>query len=571
MFEVWAPGANTVEVEIGGTRHPMRRGAGGWWCAEVAGAAHGTDYAFRVDGGDPRPDPRTRRQPDGVFGPSRLYDHDRFTWSDHDWHGRDLRGAVIYELHVGTFTQEGTFAAAAGKLDHLVSLGVDFVEVMPVPPVPGRHNWGYDGVDLYAVTENYGGPDGLKVFVDACHRAGLGVILDVVYNHLGPSGNFLHPFGPYFHEGLGSFWGQAVNLDGPGSDEVRRYLIENALQWLRDFHIDGLRLDAVHALHDKRAVHLLEELAVEVDLLAAALGRPLTLIAESDMNDPRLVTPIEAGGLGLDAAWNDDVHHALHAALTGERHGYYGDFGSLAVLAKTLTSGYLHDGTYSTFRGRHHGRPARHVPGYRFVCAVQNHDQIGNRAEGDRLPAELLRVGAGLLLTSPFTPMLFMGEEWGTRSPFLFFTDHVEPQLASTEADRRRREFVDHGYDDWAAKAPDPQDKMTFLRSKLDWSELEIDRHRSLLTWYRDLIALRKVLPELTDPRLTRVHVDFDEAARWLVVHRGSLRIAANLGPGRTNVRLPHGRLLLASDEEIHANGDDLVLPGRSVAIVRAG
>ncbi|WP_093259328.1 malto-oligosyltrehalose trehalohydrolase [Thermostaphylospora chromogena] len=569
MFEVWAPAATTVEVEIGGVRHPMHAAGGGWWRAEVADADHGTDYAFRLDGGQPYPDPRSRRQPYGIFGPSRVYDHARFTWSDHGWRGRDLRGSIIYELHVGTFTPEGTFEAAVGKIPHLVELGVDFVELMPVAPVPGRYNWGYDGVDLWAVTENYGGPDGLKVFVDACHAAGLGVILDVVYNHLGPSGNFLHQFGPYFHESLGSFWGQAVNLDGPGSDEVRRYFIENALQWLRDYHVDGLRLDAVHALHDKRAVHLLEELAVEVDRLAVSLGRPLTLIAESDLNDPRLVTPREAGGMGLDAAWNDDVHHALHAALSGERHGYYCDFGSLAVLAKTLTHGYLHDGTYSTFRGRSHGRPARHVPGYRFVCALQNHDQIGNRAEGDRLPAELLRVGAGLLLTSPFTPMLFMGEEWGASTPFLFFTDHEEPELAATEAERRRREFIGFGYDDWAEKAPDPQDEETFRRSKLDWSEPMREDHRSLLTWYRDLIALRKALPELADPRLTEVRVDYDEQDRWLVVHRGGLRVAANLGRDPVTVPLTPARVLLASDERIGRSGDGLAMPGRSLAIVR--
>ncbi|MFI0422217.1 malto-oligosyltrehalose trehalohydrolase [Spongiactinospora sp. 9N601] len=570
-FEVWAPRADSVEAEIGGTRHRMRRtGERGWWSATVPGAGHGTDYAFIVDGDGPYPDPMSRRQPEGVFGPSRVYDHDRFTWSDHDWRGRDLRGAVIYEMHVGTFTVGGTFAEAVRRLDHLVELGVDFVELLPVPPVPGRHNWGYDGVDLWAVTENYGGPDGLKIFVDACHRAGIGVILDVVYNHLGPSGNFLQPFGPYFHESLGSFWGKAVNLDGPGSDEVRRYIIGNALSWLRDFHIDGLRLDAVHALHDKRAVHLLEELTVEADLLAVSLGRPLLLIAESDLNDPRLVTPRDAGGYGLDAVWDDDVHHALHAALTGERHGYYGDFGSMAVLAKTLTSAYLHDGTYSSFRGRGHGRPAWHIPGYRFVAALQNHDQIGNRAEGDRLPGELLRVGAGLLLTSPFTPMLFMGEEWGARTPFLFFTDHVEPELAEGEAERRRREFVDHGYDDWAAKAPDPQDETTFLRSKLDWSELEHDSHRSLLNWYRDLIALRRALPELTDPRLREVAVDFDEDARWLVVRRGTLRVAANLGADPVDLPLPHSRVLLASDEDITHDFARVTLPAMSLAILKA-
>jgi len=527
-------------VEIDGVCHRMERAGGGWWRAEIPGVRHGTDYAFRLDGGKPLPDPRTRWQPHGIFGPSRVYDHDHFTWGDQDWRGRDLRGAVIYELHIATFTPEGTFAAAAHKLDHLTELGVDFVEVMPVPPVPGRYNWGYDGVDLYAVHEEYGGPDGFKFFVDACHRAGIGVILDVVYNHLGPSGNFLAEFGPYFHESASSFWGQAVNLDGPGSDEVRRYFIDNARQWLRDYHVDGLRLDAVHALWDKRAVHFLEELAAEVDALAASLGRPLTLIAESDLNDPRMITPRDAGGLGMAAQWNDDVHHALHAAVSGERHGYYCDFGSMAVLAKVLTSAFLHDGTYSTFRRRHHGRPVDRakIPAYRFVCCIQNHDQIGNRAEGDRLPAEQLWVAAGLLLTSPFTPMLFMGEEWGATTPFLFFTDHVEPHLREGEADRRRREFVGFGYDDWAERAPDPGEESTFLRSKLDWDEPRAEPHRALLTWYRDLIALRRTHPELTDPRLDRVRVDYDEEARCLVMHRGSLRVAANFAQTPATVRL---------------------------------
>ncbi|MEU6997367.1 malto-oligosyltrehalose trehalohydrolase [Nonomuraea sp. NPDC046570] len=569
IFEVWAPRATSVFVEIAGSRHPLAGRARGWWSADVPEAGHGTDYGFVVDGAGPYPDPRSRRQPEGVFGPSRLYDHDRFTWADHDWTGRDLRGSVVYELHIGTFTEAGTFTAAIERLDHLVELCVDFVEVMPVAPVPGMRNWGYDGVDLYAVNETYGGPDGLKEFVDACHGAGIGVILDVVYNHLGPSGNFLHPFGPYLTGFSGSFWGEAVNLDGPESDEVRRYLIDNAVQWLRDFHVDGLRLDAVHALHDKRAVHLLAELAEEVDALACSLGRPLSLIAESDLNDPRVVTPLEAGGLGMTAQWNDDVHHALHAAVTGERHGYYGDFGSMKTLAKALTSGFVHDGEFSTFRGRAHGRPAHGVPGHRFVCCLQNHDQIGNRAAGDRLSPAQLRLGAGLLLTAPFTPMLFMGEEWGARSPFLFFTDHVEPELREGEADRRRREFEGFGYD-WAALAPDPSLADTFTRSKLDWGELKDEPHWSLLGWYRDLIALRKALPELSDPRTDRVRVDFDEDAQWLIMHRASLSVIANFCPDSVTLTLPGGRVLLTSDEGVFAGREGLRIPGQALVIYRS-
>ncbi|WP_449596206.1 malto-oligosyltrehalose trehalohydrolase [Nonomuraea indica] len=566
IFEVWAPKATAVDLDVEGARRAMSPLPDGWWALDVPEAAHGTRYGYVVDGGGPYPDPRSRRQPEGIFGPSAVYDHDRYTWSDDEWTGRDLRGAVIYELHIGTFTQDGTFEAAVDRLEHLVELGVDFVEVMPVAPVPGGRNWGYDGVDLYAVNETYGGPDGLKSFVDACHRHGLGVILDVVYNHLGPSGNFLHPFGPYFSGFAGSYWGEAVNLDGPGSDEVRRYFIGNAIQWLRDYHIDGLRLDAVHALHDKRATHLLAELSEEVDALACAVGRPLSLIAESDLNDPRMVRPLDAGGLGMTAQWNDDVHHALHTAVSGETHGYYGDFAGLHTLAKVLTSGVLHDGGYSSFRQRAHGSPYTGVPGHRLVACLQNHDQIGNRPAGDRLPHSALKLGAGLLLTSPFTPMLFMGEEWGSRSPFLFFSDHVEPHLRESEGGRRETEFEGFGYS-W--EAPDPSDEGTFLMSKLDWSELKEEAHWSLLCWYRDLIALRKALPELSDPRLDRVRVETDPAGEWLVMWRGPVCVAVNLGGESATVPVPAGTVLLASDDPVSLNEHGLRLPAQSLAICR--
>ncbi|WP_157249854.1 malto-oligosyltrehalose trehalohydrolase [Nonomuraea typhae] len=565
-FDVWAPRATTVEIELPDGRRPMRAGQGGWWSLAAAQAGHGTPYSFVLDGDGPYPDPRSRRQPEGVFGPSMVYDHARYTWSDHDWTGRDLRGSVIYELHVGTFSPEGTFAGAIERLDHLVELGIDLVEVMPVAPVPGGRNWGYDGVDLYAVNETYGGPDGFKSFVDACHGNGLGVILDVVYNHLGPSGNFLHPFGPYLTGTQGSFWGEAVNLDGPQSDEVRRYFIENALQWLRDYHVDGLRLDAVHALHDRRATHLLAELSAEVDALACALGRPLSLIAESDLNDPRMVTPLEAGGLGMTAQWNDDLHHALHYAVSGESHGYYADFAKLSALSKALTSAFVHDGGYSAFRGRSHGGSARGVPGHRFVCCLQNHDQIGNRPRGDRLPLTALKLGAGLLLTSPFTPMLFMGEEWGARSPFLFFSDHVEPSLREGEGARRAREFEGFGY---VWDAPDPSSEEAFLRSKLDWNELKDEDHWSLLAWYRDLIALRKALPELSDPRLDRVTVETGPLDRWLVLWRGSLCVIVNFCPDSVTLSIPAGTVLLTSDDRVRAGQSGLLVPGQTVVIYR--
>jgi len=451
---------------------------------------------------------------------------------------------VVYELHVGTFTPEGTFAAAAGRLDHLVELGVDLVELLPVNAVNGTRNWGYDGVDWYAVHEPYGGPDGLKAFVDACHRRGLGVVLDVVYNHLGPSGAYLPRFGPFLKPGR-STWGELVNLDGPGSGPVRRHILDSALMWLHEYHVDGLRLDAVHALVDLGATHLLEQLAIEVDALSAHLRRPLTLIAESDLNDPRLIRSRDAGGYGLTAQWDDDIHHALHALLTGERQGYYADFGSLATLAKALTGAFVHDGSYSSFRGRLHGRRVNRddTPGYRFVAFLQDHDQVGNRALGDRLsgepdalPPELLKVGAALLLTAPFTPMLWMGEEWGASTPWQFFTSHPEPELAASVAAGRRDEFAGHG---WATgDVPDPQDPATFERSKLDWSELDDDKHADVLDFYRRLLALRRSRPELSDPRLDLVEVGYDEGARWLVVYRGALRVAVNLAAERQEVPL---------------------------------
>ena len=544
-FEVWAPNHDRVRLRALGNDHEMSPIGDGQWRFTLPGAGPGTDYGFLLgDDETPVPDPRSRWQPDGVHGLSRLYDTQAYEWGDAAWTGRQLAGSVVYELHVGTFTPEGTFAAAAGRLDHLVELGVDLVELLPVNAVNGTRNWGYDGVDWYAVHEPYGGPDGLKAFVDACHRRGLGVVLDVVYNHLGPSGAYLPRFGPFLKPGR-STWGELVNLDGPGSGPVRRHILDSALMWLHEYHVDGLRLDAVHALVDLGATHLLEQLAIEVDALSAHLRRPLTLIAESDLNDPRLIRSRDAGGYGLTAQWDDDIHHALHALLTGERQGYYADFGSLATLAKALTGAFVHDGSYSSFRGRLHGRRVNRddTPGYRFVAFLQDHDQVGNRALGDRLsgepdalPPELLKVGAALLLTAPFTPMLWMGEEWGASTPWQFFTSHPEPELAASVAAGRRDEFAGHG---WATgDVPDPQDPATFERSKLDWSELDDDKHADVLDFYRRLLALRRSRPELSDPRLDLVEVGYDEGARWLVVYRGALRVAVNLAAERQEVPL---------------------------------
>jgi malto-oligosyltrehalose trehalohydrolase len=561
-FRVWAPAASTVDVEIDGQRHPMTRDSE-WWSGTVPMAGPGTDYAFRVDGGEPLPDPRSLRQPTGIKGPSRVYDHRSFCWNDQAWAGRQLHGLLVYEMHTGTFTPEGTFDAAIGKLDYLAELGVTAVEVMPVAAFPGQRGWGYDGTSLWAVYEPYGGPDGLKRFVDAAHAHGLAVVLDVVYNHVG-IGNRLADFGPYFTSAHTTPWGPAVNLDQPGSDEVRAFLLGNAMMWLTDFHIDGLRLDAVHALQDNRALPFLEELAEAVQALPNRF-----LIAESDANDPRILT-----GDRLDAQWNDDFHHCLHAALTGERQGYYADFGSLAAVAKTLKSVFFHNNTWSSFRGRTHGRvvDVSVVYAFRFLGYLQDHDQIGNRATGDRITAtlslDLAKVGAGLVLTSPFTPMLFMGEEWAASTPWQYFTDHIEPWLAKAVVDGRKAEFAAHG---WTGDVPNPQDEATFLRSKLDWSELSSEPHAGMLAWYRELIALRRSHPELSDPRLARLVVDYDEDARWIVVHRGSLRVAANLSAVPVTIPVPgqHTEVLAASVPGVQLAPDAVTLPPASFTCFR--
>ncbi|UWZ39905.1 malto-oligosyltrehalose trehalohydrolase [Dactylosporangium roseum] len=563
-FRVWAPAARRVSLRVGADTVPMTR-AGQWFVAS-AEAGHGTDYGFVLDDeSTPLPDPRSRWQPSGVHGLSRVYDHSRHRWGDAAWTGRQLPGSVVYELHVGTFTPEGTFDAAAARLPYLSELGVDLIELLPVNTFNGEWNWGYDGVGWHAVQESYGGPDGLKRFVDAAHRAGLGVIIDAVYNHFGPSGAYAPRFGPYLSGGANT-WGRSLNLDEADSGEVRRFVIDSALQWLRDYHADGLRLDAVHALVDRGATHLLEELAVEVDALSAALGRPLSLIAESDLNDAKLVTAREGGGYGLHAQWDDDVHHALHALLTGERQGYYGDFGSPACFAAVWTSAFWHAGTWSSFRRRVHGRPVdrSRIPGHRFVVCLQNHDQIGNRAVGDRLTASLspglLRVAATLLLTSPFTPMLFMGEEFAARTPWQFFTSHPEPALAAAVADGRRSEFAEHGW--LSDDVPDPQDPATFERSKLDWSA----RDESMLDLYRTLIRLRKSVPDLADPRLDRVRVVHDEGV--LLIERGARTVVANLTKNPRTVPLSAGRILFTTDEAAFLQSGSATLPAESALIL---
>jgi maltooligosyltrehalose trehalohydrolase len=576
-FAVWAPDPESVELLLGDDRHPLRPDDRGWWRlpqdADLDGGATiaGVRYAYSLDGGQPRPDPRSMSQPDGIDGWSALVDHDAFGWHDRSWRGVSLRGSVLYELHVGTFTPAGTFEAAIERLPHLVELGVDAVELMPVVEFSGSRGWGYDGVDLYAPHHAYGGPDGLKRLVDACHGHGIGVVLDVVYNHLGPAGNYLAEFGPYFSDRHQTNWGAAVNFDAAGSAEVRRFVIDNALMWLRDYHVDGLRLDAVHAIVDSSARHVLEELAEEVDALATHLGRPLFLIAESDLNDPRFVRARDSGGHGLDSAWADEWHHALHAALTGESAGYYADYGSLALLAKALSQAWVYDGIWSAHRQRPHGRSPLGMSGHQFVVCTHNHDQVGNRAAGERkaalMSAGRLRVAAALLLTSPFTPMLFQGEEWGASAPFLYFTDHADPDLGRAVSEGRRNEFVHFGWD--PEKVPDPQAAETFHRSKLDWAESGREPHAGLLGWYRSLVRLRRRLPQLSDPRLDRMAVEVDEDARSLVVARGTVRVLVNLGADERTFPFPlDSTVVAASDPRVRSGDSQIVVPADAVAIV---
>jgi maltooligosyltrehalose trehalohydrolase len=573
-FRLWAPHAKQVEVAISGRRARLRSGENGWWLSDPLDVPANSDYAYALDDGAPLPDPRSEWQPQGIHGPSRLVDHCAFSWNDKQWKAGPLSAALIYELHIGTFSPAGTFIGAIDKLDHLVELGVTHVELMPVAEFSGNRGWGYDGALLFAPHHAYGGPEGLKRFVDACHARGIAVLLDVVYNHLGPAGNYLGRFGPYFTDRYRTPWGEAVNFDGAGSDEVRRFFCDNALMWLRDYHFDGLRLDAVHAIIDTSAQHILEQLTSEVAELEAQFGRHLCLIAESDLNDPRVIRPRELGGYGIHAQWSDDFHHALHTVLTGERAGYYADFGSLSQLAAALRQGFVYSGRYSSVRQRRHGKALTGRSGHSLLGYAQNHDQIGNRAAGERL-AHLVddgrtKIAAALVLTAPFIPMLFQGEEWGASSPFLYFTDHQDPELGRAVTEGRRAEFAAF---DWQADAvPDPQQPATFERSKLKWEERAAEPHAALLRWYLRLIDLRREQPDLCDGRLNRVETGFDEHDRWIWFKRKSVVIACNVGETTQRVPVPtrsRAAMVLASENEARLEPGAIVLPRNSVAIVR--
>ena len=552
--EVWAPRVGAVELLTPGRQVAMDAVGDGWFRARQELDA-GVDYGFRLDGGAPLPDPRSHSQPQGPSSPSRVVDHREFAWTDRRWAGLHLPSAVIYELHVGTFSGPGTFFGVIEHLDHLVALGVNAIEIMPIAAFDGERGWGYDGVSLYAVHEPYGGPDAFKRLVDAAHARGLGVVLDVVYNHFGPTGNHLGEFGPYTSDRHQTPWGDAVNLDGPDSAPVRRYFLDNARHWFEHYHVDALRLDAVHALIDESDHHFLAELAEETEALSAHLRRPLWLVAEYPTTTPIGVSSADAGGHGLDAEWRDELHHSVHAWLTGERSGYYAEYGSVSDLAEAVTG------------------PKEPLPRSRFVVCAQNHDQVGNRAKGDRLchlvDTGRAKIAAALVLLSPFVPLLFMGEEWAASSPFPYFAGPRNPDLDDAVRNGRRDEFAAFGWD--PESIPDPIARSTFDAAHLRWSELDQPAHASMIEWYRDLIALRRSRPELSDPRPASTGIDEHDSEHTVVMWRGDTAVAVNTDKQPVHVSLDgtsDTRVLLASDADVRLTGNGVVLPPNSVAVV---
>lgn len=570
-FSVWAPRRNQVSVRVDGTDYPMEGPSQrGFWKADVEAAEHGSNYAFLLDD-DPKPypDPRSFWQPKDVHSESRVLDHSHFPWTDEKFRPIPLPSAVIYEMHVGTFTKEGTFDAAIEKLDYLFELGITHIELLPISSFEGRFSWGYDGVSPYAPDETYGGPDGVKRFVNACHAKGLGVILDVVMNHFGPAGNYTQMFGPYYTDRHHTPWGAAINLEAGGSDQVRRFFIDNAIMWLRDYHFDGLRLDAVHELIDRSAMHFLEQLSREVEDLSASLGRCLFLIGETDLNDPRFVTPREANGFGLDAQWSDDFHHSLFTLLRHEPHGYFEDFGTIENLATTLQQVFLYDGRYSRFRQHNHGRQIHKISFHRFLGYIQNHDQIGNRAHGERLEQLVgmrkAKLAAGVVMTAPFLPMVFMGEEWAASSPWLYFADFQDEELRKAVREGRKKDFQAFG---WAEDVPAPEDPKTFEASILKWGELQEPKHAEMYRWYRDLIHLRRRMLALNLGDFGRMVVHCNEEQRWIYTDRGNVRTMVNFAETATSFAVePGSELLLCSDVVPDRKQDCVQLPPLSMAV----
>ena len=570
-FSVWAPRRKKVAVQVGDHALPMQGPSlRGFWKLDVPEADHGTDYAFLLDDDPtPYPDPRSFWQPKDVHSASRVLDHNQFGWTDDKFRAIPLPSGIVYELHVGTFTPEGTLDSAIAKLDYLCDLGITHIELLPIASYEGSFSWGYDGVAPYAPDETVGGPDAVKRFVNACHGKGIAVILDVVYNHFGPAGNYTNQFGPYYTERHKTPWGAAINLEEGGSDEVRRYFIDDALMWLRDYHFDGLRLDATHEMIDRSAMHFLEQLAREVEDLSAANGRQLFLIAENDLNDPRIVTSIEANGYGMDAQWSDDFHHALFSLLANEKIGYFEDFGAVWQLAHTLKHVFLYDGRYSTYRKHDHGRPVKNLSYHKYLGYIQNHDQVGNRAKGERVSQIVgtakTRLAIGVVLTAPFVPMLFMGEEWAASTPWLFFADFADETLRHAVRQGRKNDFAHFGFGD---DVPHPDDPATFQASKLKWDEIAEPEHESMLAWYRKLIHLRRKSIALNRGDMSQMHVVFDEGARWIRTDRSDICTLINFAENSTAFDMPVGANLLLSSSTAPDHIDhSVMLPPLSMAV----
>lgn len=601
-FRVWAPNAQSVAVQLIDQDRitvPMQRDKSGYFETVVSGTVPGSRYRYVLNGTKERPDPASRFQPEGVHGPSSVVNPRTFPWTDQSWRGLPLRDFIIYELHVGTFTREGTFEAIIPHLAYLKdTVGMTAIELMPVAQFPGRRNWGYDGAYPFAVQASYGGPQGLKQLVNACHTLGLAVILDVVYNHLGPEGNYLGDFGPYFTDRYRTPWGSAINYDGSDSDAVRHYFISNALYWVAEYHIDGLRLDAIHGIYDFSANHILKDIASAVYGQAESLKRQVAVIAESDLNDTRVIDPRSCGGYGLDGQWNDDFHHALRVLLTGERLGYYQDFHGLHDLTEALRRGFVYTGQYSAYRRHKHGNSSEHCPPSQFVVFSQNHDQIGNRAVGDRLSTQLsldtLKVAQALVLLAPNIPLLFMGEEYGETVPFQYFIEHSDPDLIEAVRQGRRREFSHFG---WKPEdIPDPQDPATFERSRLRREALN-DRQAALLRWTKSLIQLRRGVPSLgAGDGKRRLHrLWMFETEQVLILHRwvqdgSAALLVVGFNPTPTTLTLfqPTGTWRLRLDAHvaefggsrahtmspqiiIQATGTSMVVPAYTVAVFETG
>ncbi|HET7712525.1 MAG TPA: malto-oligosyltrehalose trehalohydrolase [Thermoanaerobaculia bacterium] len=579
-FRVWAPHRDRIEVHIAGPEErwiALAKQSDGYHEGVISECPPGTRYLFRIDGGNERPDPASRLQPSGVHGPSEVIGRE-FEWHDDGWKGIELEDLVIYELHVGTFTEEGTFDAIIPRLEQLREIGITAIELLPIAQFPGSRNWGYDGVYVGAVQESYGGPEGLKRLVNACHQRGLALFLDVVYNHLGPEGNYIAEFAPYFTDRYKTPWGLALNFDGPFSDYVRWFFIHNALMWVDEFHVDGLRVDAVHAIVDHSAEPFLQDLTNAVRRFAERAGRRIHTIAESDLNDPRVITPADQLGLGFDTQWSDDFHHSLHTILTGERDGYYQPFGRVSDLAFVMRNGYLFVGQHSTYRGRKYGLKPNTTRGARFVVSAQNHDQVGNRMMGERLTSiispQKVEIAAAAIVLSPFLPMLFMGEEYGETAPFQYFTSHSDAGLIEAVRNGRLEEFDDF---DWVGDPPDPHDEETFRRSKLQWGRRDAEPHRRLLDLYRKLFRLRREHPVLRSLDLSEVETFADEERRALLVRRShegkQVLLAFNFSDQDQHVTVPGEPAKWNALLETRATVSEgaLTLPATSFAVFERG